>query len=76
MGSMLTSQLLDESSFAAIIHLGLAENALFPRIEIRARDILDFRIPDNSGRQVREHILAVKAICFRQLNPKIGILIP
>ena len=25
-GSMLTSKLLDESSFAAIIHLGLAEN--------------------------------------------------
>ena len=73
---MLTSQLLDESSFAAIIHLGLAENAPFPRIEIRAKDILDFRIPDNSGRQVRETHISGEGICFRQLNPKIGILIP
>ena len=52
-GSMLTSNLLDETNFAAIIHLGIAENSRNPRIETRAKDILDFRIPDNSGRQIR-----------------------
>ena len=50
---MLTSNLLDETNFAAIIHLGIAENSRNPRIETRAKDILDFRIPDNSGRQIR-----------------------
>jgi 8-oxo-dGTP diphosphatase len=53
-GSMLAANLLGTQKFAAIIHLGLAENAKWPRIEVRARDILDFRIPDNSGRQIRE----------------------
>ena len=56
-GSVFTSNLLNESEFAAIIHLGIAENSSNPRIEIRAKDILDFRIPDNSGRQeVNAHI--------------------
>ena len=68
-GSILTSQLLDESSFAAIIHLGLAENAPFPRIEIRAKDILDFRIPDNSGRQVRETHISGKGDLFSTIKP-------
>ena len=69
-GSMLTSQLLDESSFAAIIHLGLAENAPFPRIEIRAKDILDFRIPDNSGRQVRGTHISGEGDLFSTVKPE------
>jgi 8-oxo-dGTP diphosphatase len=37
--------------FACILLLGLAENSEVPRIEILARDLLDFKIADNSGRQ-------------------------
>jgi 8-oxo-dGTP diphosphatase len=37
--------------FAGIILMGLAENAAAPRIEVLARDLLDFKIADNSGRQ-------------------------
>ncbi len=69
-GSMLTSKLLDESSFAAIIHLGLAENATNPRIEIRAKDILDFRIPDNSGRQVSDSQISGKGDLLSTIKPE------
>ena len=44
--------MLEKEEFAAILHIGLAANSVHPRIEIKARDILDFRIPDNSGRQI------------------------
>ena len=37
----------------AILHLGLCGECTQPRIELRAEDVLDMRIPDNSGRQVR-----------------------
>jgi len=33
------------------MHIGLAENEDKARIEVLAKDILDFRMPDNSGRQ-------------------------
>lgn len=52
MGSRTVSNLLLDNKYDAIMHLGLAEKADFPRIEMLAKDILDFRIPDNSGRQV------------------------
>ena len=51
-GSRAVSNLLLDNKYDAIIHLGLAEKADYPRIEMRAKDILDFRIPDNSGRQI------------------------
>tara|TARA_B110001452_G_scaffold264043_3_gene266398 strand:- start:551 stop:1474 length:924 start_codon:yes stop_codon:yes gene_type:complete len=53
-GSKIVSKMVKERKFAAIIHIGLAENAEWPRIEVLAKDELDFRIPDNSGRQVRD----------------------
>ena len=37
--------------FACILLMGLSENAEVPQIEVLARDRLDFKIPDNSGRQ-------------------------
>lgn len=52
MGSRTVSNLLVDNKYDAIMHLGLAEKADSPRIEMLAKDILDFRIPDNSGRQV------------------------
>lgn len=52
MGSRTVSNLLLDNKYDAIMHLGLAEKADSPRIEMLAKDILDFRIPDNSGRQV------------------------
>ena len=51
-GSRAVSNLLRTNKYEAILHMGLAEKAEFPRIEMRAKDILDFRIPDNSGRQL------------------------
>lgn len=52
-GSKFVSNLLDNGNrFDAIIHVGLAENSDKVRIESTGRDILDFRIPDNSGRQI------------------------
>lgn len=51
-GSRAVSNLLHTNKYEAILHMGLAEKAEFPRIEMRAKDILNFRIPDNSGRQL------------------------
>jgi len=56
-GSMKVAGMLKETDFAAIIHLGLAANSELPRIELRAKDILDFRIPDNSGRIVQDSVI-------------------
>ena len=51
-GSLAIAQRLERGDrFACILLMGLAENAEVPRIEILARDILDFKIADNSGRQ-------------------------
>ena len=69
-GAVFTSNLLNESSFAAIIHLGLAENSSNPRIEIRAKDILDFRIPDNSGRHVRNTPICGAGDLFSTIKPE------
>ncbi|MDE0954685.1 MAG: NUDIX domain-containing protein, partial [Candidatus Poseidoniales archaeon] len=52
-GSKVVSELLKNGTkYDAIIHLGLAEKSLLPRIERIAKDILDMRIEDNSGRKV------------------------
>ena len=56
-GSKGIAQRLEKESFAAIIHLGLAEKAEVARIELRAKDILDFRIADNSGRQIKDSLI-------------------
>ncbi|MGY8754415.1 MAG: pyroglutamyl-peptidase I family protein [Candidatus Poseidoniales archaeon] len=56
-GSKRIAQRLENENFAAIIHLGLAENAEAARIEMRAKDILDFRIADNSGRQIKDSLI-------------------
>ena len=69
-GSKLVAKMLGERKFSAIIHLGLAENAKWPRIETRARDILDFRIPDNSGRQERETTITGQGDLFSTINPE------
>ena len=37
-------------SWDAIIHLGLCESCLIPRVELVASNILDMKIPDNLGR--------------------------
>ena len=51
-GSLAIAQRLERGErFSCILLMGLAENAEVPRIEILARDTLDFKIADNSGRQ-------------------------
>ena len=52
-GSKVVSELLKSGTkYDAIIHIGLAEKSLLPRIERVAKDIIDMRIEDNSGRKV------------------------
>jgi len=38
----------------AILHIGLCETCKIPRLETRAQDRIDMRIPDNDGRQISE----------------------
>ena len=40
-------------SWDAILHLGVCGTCTVPRLEMRAQDVLDMRIPDNSGRQLQ-----------------------
>jgi 8-oxo-dGTP diphosphatase len=67
-GSEIVSKMVQQRKFAAIIHIGLAENAEWPRIETRAKDILDFRIPDNSGRQIRDSKISGSGDLFSTIN--------
>lgn len=69
-GSTLTANLLESNKFAAIIHLGLAEKSTHPRIEIRAKDILDFRIPDNSGRVEEKTPISGKGDLYSTIVPE------
>ena len=57
-GSRTVSKLLETNTYAAIIHIGLAENATRPRIEVRAKDFLNFTIPDNLGRLVKNQTIS------------------
>lgn len=57
-GARTVSKLLETKNYAAIVHIGLAESAKFPRIELLARDLLDFSIPDNSGRFVKNQTIS------------------
>lgn len=54
MGSQWAANELDSREWDAILHLGLCGECTRPRIEVRAQDKLDMRIPDNSGRQVND----------------------
>ena len=55
----MVSQLLEnEVDYDAIIHIGLAEKSLYPRIERVAKDILDMRIEDNSGRKIVSTVIS------------------
>ena len=52
-GTTVVAKMSQMKDFKAILHIGLAESADKPRIELRAKDRLDFKIPDNSGRMVK-----------------------
>jgi len=55
-GAKLTSEMLSfGGQWDAIIHLGLCQSCQVPRIELMAHNILDMKIKDNSGRQLRQH---------------------
>ena len=45
---------LEHREWDAILHLGLCGECTVPRIELRAQDRLNMKIPDNSGRQVSD----------------------
>ena len=67
-GATTVSKMLDTEKFAAIIHIGLAEKSSFPRIETRARDILDFRLPDNSGRLIKNSNITGKGDLYSTIK--------
>jgi len=54
-GSIETSTLIQQGmEWDAILHVGLCETCMIPRLETRAQDRIEMRIPDNSGRQILE----------------------
>lgn len=69
-GSREVSNLIPDNKYDAIMHLGLAEKADYPRIEMRAKDILDFRIPDNSGRRVSSTKISGEGDLYSTINPE------
>ena len=50
----IASALHQGQNWDAILHIGLCESCLIPRLETRAQDRIDMRIPDNKGRQIIE----------------------
>ena len=68
-GASKVSKLLETDKFAAIVHIGLAAKSKRPRIELRAKDILDFRIPDNSGRIIKDTMITGNGDLFSTINP-------
>ena len=68
-GSNRVASILDYEEYAAIIHIGLAANSSHPRIEIRARDILDFKVPDNSGRLVKKSKISGLGDLYSTIEP-------
>ena len=57
-GSVTVAQRLQNGErWDAIIHMGLCEVCDSIRFETRAQNILDMRIPDNNGRQIRNQII-------------------
>lgn len=67
-GSTKIANLIKNEEFSAIVHIGLAESSVKPRIEIRAKDILDFRIPDNSGRLVSNQEISGNGDLYSTIN--------
>ena len=58
-GSLATARrLLSGESWDGIVHLGVCGTCTTPRLELRAQDKLEMRIPDNSGRQVSSESLS------------------
>ena len=53
-GSTWTKDELESREWDAILHLGLCGECTEARLELRAQDALDMKIPDNSGRQVAQ----------------------
>ena len=57
-GSVTVAQRLQNGErWDAIIHMGLCEVCDSIRFETRAQNILEMRIPDNNGRQIRNQII-------------------
>ena len=57
-GSIWTANELEMREWDAILHMGLCGECMHPRIELLAEDMLDMRIPDNSGRQASSIVLS------------------
>ena len=57
-GSIWAANELEMREWDAILHMGLCGECMHPRIELLAEDMLDMRIPDNSGRQASGVVLS------------------
>jgi len=59
LGANTVSNLLTSGEvWDVIVHLGLCESCVVPKIETRAQNKISMRIPDNSGRQISEGSLS------------------
>jgi len=74
-GSKVVSELLNNGGkYDAIIHIGLAEKSLLPRIERVAKDIIDMRIEDNSGRKIVSTVITGNGDLSSNIQHKYWIL--
>lgn len=67
-GTKKVANMNEKNNFKAILHIGLAESAIRPRIELRAKDSLNFKIPDNSGRMVKYGVISGKGDLFSTVD--------
>ena len=58
--------------FDLILHLGLATKSKYMRIERRAKNIIDFKIPDNSGNKISKRCIVPKGPRFLYSSIPIG----
>jgi len=53
----IAKRIADGERWDAVIHLGLCSTCEIAKIELKAHNILDMKIKDNSGRQIQNHKL-------------------
>ena len=69
-GSKKTAERVEKgASWDAILHLGLCEQCDVPRLERLARDAIDMRIPDNSGRSIKGGVVDGTGHCGAWVDP-------
>ena len=63
----IASSFTPDDAYDLVIHLGLCESCQDIRVETRAADRLDMRIPDNEGRQIADSIIDGDGYVYSEL---------